>query len=145
VDRENLIDGGLIANAPDLVAVAESVRGLPVLLDQISVLSIGTAAPVSQGAVRSLGSLGLFAWSRRLVQLTMQSQEALVVNQCRYVLGDRYKRLDFKPSESQAKVLGLDRATPEAIETLTYLAGQLIKHLEGDDRLGAFLAHQTQR
>lgn len=142
---ENLVDGGLIANAPELVAVIEMLRNLAVDLPSVHVLSLGTAAPPFADFVHDLGRRGLAGWANELVRLVMQSQERLAVEQCRALLGGRYHRIDRQPLGDQGKVLGLDRADRRAADTLLLLAEEAIVELASSRTLQAFLEHRAVR
>ncbi len=139
------VDGGLIANAPDLVAVTEAVRLLGAKLGQVRVLSVGTAGSTHQIDERRVAT-GVVGWlARGLVQLTLSAQEALAVAQCRVLLGEGYWRIDSEPSAGASAQLGQDRATPRAVDILEGLAaGRLavLREREGS-RLRRFLDHRA--
>lgn len=142
-----LVDGGLIANAPDLVAVVEAVRNLACPLDEVRVLSVGTAG--SPQRVPSAGRApGIVVWllRKRLVQLTLSVQEQLAVDQCGVLLRNRYLRLDYAPSPEEAAALRLDRASDACKATLQRGAKETIATFSGSNRtaIRRFLAHQAR-
>jgi patatin-like phospholipase/acyl hydrolase len=120
-----LVDGGLVANAPDLVAIGEVLDDARASLETLRVLSIGTAGPAADSVPMEIGRRGLGRWLiGDLVPLTLEAQEQLVVRQASALLGERFKRIDAKPAPGQAGVLALDLATPDATRTLLHLADE---------------------
>lgn len=144
--RATFVDGGLIANAPDLVAVTETVRKLGCDLNQTRVLSIGTAG--SPHIVTAAGrEPGVISWllARGLVQLTLSAQEELTVDQCGVLLGNRFLRLDQPPNPNDSPA-GLDRADPNTTQKLRYAADATIQSMATKHRaaIRRFLSHRSQ-
>jgi uncharacterized protein len=98
-------DGGVWANNPSMVAVAEAVRiaqvcnrpdvDRPFTLNDVHCLSVGTGtrqyfANPSRGA-----GVGWWMAGTRIFTVMMASQSQGTHFQMRYILGDRYKRVDF--------------------------------------------------
>lgn len=101
-DGEPLVDGGLIANAPELVALAYGRKALASGLEDLYVMGIGTAAPDPAQAAAGHPRRGGLRWllSRRgLVQLTLGSQEDLSVRLAGLLAGDRYLRVIRPPAQ----------------------------------------------
>lgn len=124
---EALVDGGLVANAPELVALAYGRKALAVKLDDLYLLGVGSAAPDSSHVISARAGRGGLGWllsSRGLVQLTLDGQEDLSVRLTSLLAGDRYLRIDRAPSPAQAQVIALDSARPEATVALLDLADQ---------------------
>lgn len=122
---ETLVDGGLVANAPEWIALAYGRKQLAVPLDELYLLGIGTAAPDPAHVGAGNARRGIVPWllsARGLVQLTLDSQEDLAVRQVTALAGERYVRVDVKPSPDQAKYVALDRADAAARRTLITLA-----------------------
>lgn len=143
-------DGGLVANAPDLVALIESMGRQRIDVDRSYMLSIGTAnwsngtalrsRPDRPGIIRSL-------WGRRLVQTTMSAQESLALQQIQVLMRDRHVRVDREPDAQRAKeIRSLDNAGPKAFAALVHVADeewrawQDRQRLQGDHRLRDFFA-----
>jgi predicted acylesterase/phospholipase RssA len=126
IGGETLIDGGVIANAPELVGLSEGCGNFGWQMEDTYVLSLGTASRRMGAAVGKLGSPSTASWMvrRRLFQVTMEAQEELAVSQCTTLLRDRYYRVDKEPLAKQEKSVALDNATTEAKETLMGLAAQ---------------------
>jgi len=84
------VDGGLWANAPIEVGIAEA-RQLGHSLDQIEVLSIGTGQKAfhrdgSPHRIFGSGRHGIFGWGKDLVDLVMRSQSQRSRNLAQYLL-----------------------------------------------------------
>jgi len=124
--KETVVDGGIVANAPEMVAVSDAMRFQNVPLANIHVLSIGTASIDLVRPATEEGRPGTVGWMarRQLFQVTMQAQESLIRDQCAALLGDRYLHINVEPAPAQAKILRLDNADREAKDTLIDLAGQ---------------------
>lgn len=138
-------DGGLFANAPDLVALHEAEHFFSVPTDAIRVLSIGTTTKsysVSFGAGRQFG-IADWMEDQRLFSVTISAQQQFVDQLIQHKLQDRYFRLDHEPSQEQAKDLGLDVATEAARKTLKALADKAATDVLCN-KLKAYLAHQPQ-
>lgn len=126
VNQELLVDGGLIANAPDAVAIANAIRFLGCSLEDIHVLSIGTVGePMERPAANPITS-GKAGWlvKHNLVELTLTAQERLAVDGMRTLLKTRFTRIDSRPSAKEQKNLALDRADEPARTTLSQLASR---------------------
>ena len=138
-------DGGLFANAPDLIAIHEAEHFFGVAPDAVRLLSVGTTTKsysVSFGAGRNFG---IADWMEdgRLFSVTISSQQQFVDQLVTHKLKDRYYRLDYEPSQEQARDLGLDVATPAARKTLVGLADKATSDVLGS-ALAKYLAHQPQ-
>jgi len=141
---QHFVDGGLVANAPGLIAVHEALHfaGHPDV-KTVHVVSVGTAGQgtsMDTGASNNMGILasftglqpgGLFqklvwgfknrkdwgfrkGWGFRLFDLTINSQEAMSNSILGHWLGDRYYSIDTTPQQEQIKYLGLDDVSEAA-------------------------------
>lgn len=138
-------DGGLFANAPDLLALHEAEHFFGVPTDAVRILSIGTTTKsysVSFGAGRQFG-IADWMEDQRLFSVTISAQQQFVDQLIRHKLQDHYFRLDHEPSQEQARDLGLDIATEAARKTLKALADKATTDVLGN-KLMAYLAHQPQ-
>jgi predicted acylesterase/phospholipase RssA len=145
VDGNLYADGGLFANAPDLVAIHEAEHFFGVPVEAQRLLSVGTTTKsysVSFGAGRQFG-ISDWMEDQRLFSVTISSQQQFIDQIVAHRLGDRYFRLDYEPSQEQAKDLGLDVATDEAKKTLIALASKATTDVLGT-RLVSYLSHQPQ-
>ena len=138
-------DGGLFANAPDMVALHEAEHFFGVATDAVRILSVGTTTKsysVSFGAGRQFG-IADWMEDQRLFSVTISAQQQFVDQLIQHKLQDRYVRLDYEPSQEQASDLGLDVATEVARKTLKALADKATTDVLGN-RLQPYLAHQPQ-
>ncbi|MBE7122948.1 CBASS cGAMP-activated phospholipase [Bacillus cereus] len=94
-DNECKIDGGLWANNPVLVAIAEAVK-LGYSLDQIKVLSIGTGTSLYEVDNKHAIRGGILSWGANLVDFTMQAQSKGAFYTACYLIGNRLSRIDFE-------------------------------------------------
>jgi len=138
-------DGGLFANAPDLIALHEAEYFFAVPTEAVRILSIGTTTKSYSISFNSGRQFGVADWMQdaRLFSVMISAQQQFVDQLISHKLGDRYLRIDKEPSQEQAQDLGLDVATPSAVKTLKALAEKATTDLIGN-RLNVFLAHQQQ-
>lgn len=96
VDNIRLVDGGVWANNPIMVGVAEAVSMLGVPLEELKALSLGTTDEVV-GRSASLDSGGMWQWRSEAVQVIMRGQSVGAHAQAVHLLGeDRVMRVDPK-------------------------------------------------
>jgi len=130
IGRHLFADGGMFAVAPDLVALHEAEQFLDVDLDDVRMLSIGTAtlgyAPADKIAPGD-GAVGWLSEGRLVMtMISVQQQHVETVVQDR--LGARYVHLD---AVWPAKLgLGIDVATPKATRALQDLAADTVAHID---------------
>lgn len=138
-------DGGLFANAPDLLALHEAEHFFSVPTDAVRILSIGTTTKSYSLSFSSDRQFGIADWmdDQRLFSVTISAQQQFVDQLIQHKLRDRYFRLDHEPSQEQTKDLGLDVATETARKTLKALADKATTDVLGNG-LKVFLAHQPQ-
>lgn len=138
-------DGGLFANAPDLIAFHEAEHYFGVPVDAVRILSIGTTTKSYSISFNAGREFGVADWMQdaRLFSVMISAQQQFVDQLMAHRLGDRYLRLDKEPSQEQASDLGLDVATSVAIQTLKALATKATTDLIGN-RLDGYLAHTPQ-
>ena len=144
IENTEYIDGGIIANAPDLVALVEAEQYLSSRRDHIHLMSIGTTSAEAAFASRDQLNRGLTGWLRenRLLEITMAAQQEHALQLCATILGERFFRIDASQSADQAGVLALDAATPTATRTLEAMAEASAAEALQDRRMPQFLAHE---
>lgn len=145
VDGQRYADGGLYANAPDLLALHEAEHFFGVPSDAVRILSVGTTTNMYSLSFESGRGLGIQGWmdDNRLFSVTISSQQQLVDQLMQHKLKDRYFRLDAQPSNEQAKDLGLDVATEAARRTLMALGKKAASDIL-NTKLAPFLKHESQ-
>ncbi len=145
VDGQRYADGGLYANAPDLLALHEAEHFFGVPSTAVRILSVGTTTNMYSLSFDSGRELGVLDWmnDNRLFSVTISSQQQLVDQLMQHKLKDRYLRLDALPSNEQAKDLGLDVATEAARRTLTALGKRAASDIL-NTKLAPFLEHKPQ-
>lgn len=87
LDGARLIDGGVWANNPAMVALTEAVGPLGVPLGQIRVFSLGTTTDRPHRS-RRLDRGGLLPWARDVVEVLMRAQSESATKQVRHFLGN---------------------------------------------------------
>lgn len=138
-------DGGLFANAPDLIALHEAEHFFELTSDAVRILSVGTTTKsysVSFGAGRQFG-IADWMEEQRLFSVTISAQQQFVDQLIQHKLRDRYFRLDHEPSQEQAKDLGLDVASEDARKTLIALADKATTDVLGSG-LQPYLSNRPQ-
>ncbi len=139
IDGQLYVDGGIAANAPDLVLLTEAMRLFGCTLSECRLMSIGTAGVPRSGTVE--GAPGKFGWVFRhaLVDLLMCAQEALVVEQIRTLRPGGYLRIDASPP---TKII-LDDVSPATTQLLKRLALEAVAAIEAERAPDwrQFLAH----
>lgn len=138
-------DGGLFANAPDLLAMHEAEHFFAVRPEHQRMVSIGTTTRSYSLSFETPRDMGIGDWieDQRLFNVMISAQQQFVDQLVRHKLAERYCRIDQAPSQEQAKDLGLDVATDAAKQTLLALASKAASdRLAGD--LAGFLAHTPQ-
>lgn len=135
-------DGGLFANAPDLIAMHEAEYFFNVHRDALRILSVGTttqAYSIASNAGRHFG-VGDWMQDQRLFSVMISSQQQFVDQIVRHRLNESYLRIDHPASHDQTKELGLDIASPSAQRTLKALADKCVTDILGH-QLVPFLRH----
>lgn len=138
----HFVDGGLVANAPGMIAVHEAMHFAEHPdVGTIHVVAVGTAArgtAMDTGVSDNMGVLTAWkskfpwvtrGWGRRLFELTINAQEAMSNSMLEHWITDRYHPIDSTPRPEQTEYLGLDDISPEATSTLlgqANVAGQAL-------------------
>lgn len=139
IGRRLFADGGLFAVAPDQVALHEVQHFMGIDPERVHMLSVGTATAryrPPEGVRDDAGAVGWLTNGRLvLTMISVQQQHVQAMLEDR--LGARYLRIDavWPPDAG----LGIDVATPAAVERLRSLARRSVEKLDRD-RLAAVMA-----
>lgn len=119
VDGQRLVDGGVWANNPSVVAIAEAVSMLDVSLDAIRVLNIGTVDQRTNHAER-LDTGGWINWAKPAASFMITAASRGAQGTAAHLVGHN----DFVRFDAlvPGNVFTLDRASPKALAGLA--AGQ---------------------
>lgn len=109
VDQLRLIDGGIWANNPAMVAITESFGTLKVPLDRTHLLSIGTYEGVSSRP-SYLNKGGRLPWALKATDVLLRAGSIGVNNQASFLLGDRFLRLDPIVPAKEVRIDGINNA-----------------------------------
>jgi patatin-like phospholipase/acyl hydrolase len=145
VAQSRYADGGLFANAPDLVALHEAEHFFGISTDSIRLLSVGTTTRKYSVSHKNGRTFGILDWmsEQRLFNVIISAQQQFVDQLVTHRLGDNYLRIDHEPSHEQAYDLGLDVATGAARTTLLALAEKSVTDVLGT-KLKPYLYHEPQ-
>ncbi|MDQ0230939.1 CBASS cGAMP-activated phospholipase [Metabacillus malikii] len=119
-EAECKIDGGLWANNPILVAIAEAKK-LGFGLEQVKILSLGTGDSIYQVSNAVAKKSGLKSWGTNLVDLTFQVQSKSATYTASYLLGENLCRI----SPTFGRKISLDSTEKEDIDFMVIEANQL--------------------
>lgn len=112
VDDVRLIDGGVWANNPTLVGIAEAVSMLDVPLSALSVFSLGTTDEVKSRS-DALDCGGMWHWRQAGVDVVLRGQSIGAVTMAQHLLGpENVARLDPKVPDG---LFALDRLSEKAL------------------------------
>jgi uncharacterized protein len=117
-----MVDGGLIANGPALVAYHEATHFLDIKPEAIHLLGVGTMGEKrvlnSDRRIPGWGYLTGWGMGRKLIEMTLSANEAMQNNMVQHFLGDRVIFLDESLTPDQSKSITLDNANGKAAQML---------------------------
>jgi uncharacterized protein len=94
IDGLRLVDGGMWANNPTMVALTEAISLLNVPMNSLRILSLGTCCDLVSRETQ-LDKGGLWAWKQAAIEVAFRGQSLGAINQANLLLGnDRVFRLD---------------------------------------------------
>jgi len=107
------IDGGLWANNPSVIGIAEAIVN-DINIKDIKVLSIGTGANVYDADNNIAIKGGILNWGKRLIDLILNVQADGALFTAKHLIGHNLKRVNFIPTRQ----LSLDST---AVSDLNYM------------------------
>lgn len=153
-DNTQYVDGGLIANAPGLIALHEMEHFLAVPATEIRLMSIGTmsskytvnAGGNSAGGALDWGRGNPIEMSRRLFGLAISANETLTYYMLRQRLSEkRYMHVDDMLTDQSARSVDLDKTDAAAREILLGKAEQRAKVLLSDRQFQTMMAYTASK
>jgi patatin-like phospholipase/acyl hydrolase len=140
-EGRTFVDGGLVANAPDLVLLNEAMGLFGCNLDDCHLLSVGTAASPRLDQVT--GQPGMIGWTVRhgLIELILVAQETLAVDQVRRLRPGTFLRIDARP----VRPIGLDDVGEAASNELLRLAHDEVDNVRTSSALKDWRRFTTSR
>ncbi|WP_184504631.1 CBASS cGAMP-activated phospholipase [Rhodanobacter sp. ANJX3] len=151
-DHTQYVDGGLIANAPGLIALHEMETFLGVPASNVRLMSIGTMsskytvdpARNREGGAVDWGGGNPIEMSRRLFGLAISAHETLTYYMLRQRLPDnRYMHVDDTITDQSARAVDLDKTDAAAQEILLGRAIQRAKVVLGDPQYQSLIAYEA--
>ena len=142
IGKHLFADGGIFAVAPDQVALNEAEHFLRIPAERVRMLSIGTGTAGYLPATRPSEKDGAVDWLSEgrllLTLISVQQQHVQAIMEDR--LGERYLHLDGHWPRDAG--LGIDVATPAAVEKLTAMAADTVSKLNMAKLQRSFLSRR---
>lgn len=140
------VDGGLYANAPDLLALHEATYFMEAPAAKTYMLSVGTTTSKYSLAHATGTNFGAAQWmmNSRLLSASLSSQQQIVRNIMGHLLEGRYVRIDRERAPEQERYLSLDVATSNAVAEIAGLAEASTQDFIGKPEVVAFLNYRAQ-
>lgn len=107
IDSSRLIDGGVWANNPSMVAVVEAITILGKTVDNLYLFNLGATQDLSNRP-QVLDKGGLWAWKNDIVEVVFEAQSAGIASQMDLLLGNNYLRLCPKVPQDIFKLDSID-------------------------------------
>ena len=145
LDNQLFADGGLFANAPDLVALHEANKFFGQQDSAVRMLSIGTLSSTYSLPASTERKRGVWQWLRPpefpLIQTILAAQQQFSMQIVEHRLGDDHVRIDGQPPDAVMRDVGLDKANLKSQEVLLGLAAKHVTDVIGTTRVQKFLTH----
>lgn len=135
-----LVDGGVWANNPVMLAVIEALVCFDLERDQIDVLSLGCGEDPYVVSDDQMDAGGKLAWSD-VILAAMRLQSLAATNQARLLLGPQaVRRIDPPPVSKPILLDDFRRSIDELVP-----AARSVVDIQGDQLAASFLAAPAQR
>ena len=145
VDDRLMLDGGLIANSPSLIAYHEATHFLGQKPKDIRLLCVGTMGVQttlnSDRLINSWGYLTGWGMGRKLIDLTLSSNEGMHNFITRQLLEERFVELDEPNTPEQSKSITLDNGNDPAAQMLKGRGKDKGQYAIGMDNVMSFFEH----
>lgn len=92
IENTRLIDGGVWANNPSMVAIVEAISVLEKPMKDIYIFNLGTTRDLSNRP-QELDNGGILAWKNDIVEVVFEAQSAGIATQVNLILSKSYLRL----------------------------------------------------
>ncbi len=142
IGQDRLIDGGIIANNPDIIGISEAMSSFGMDIDRIYMLSVGTTRSDNSGSLRFARLRGtlprLFGLNMSLA-FVMDAQQQLSSQLSENLLSNRYHRINMPVNADTSGYLAIDRADNKAREMLLSLASDSAKDIRPNECIRQFL------
>ena len=127
-----LVDGGLWANNPSIIALTEAIAKFKKEVNQVRILSLGTGHTTTMYSHRSRWGL-LTGWERdKLIAYTFGLQSQASTSMARLILEDRYLRLDPTIAGWELDdITSMGNLKALADREYTYRSEEILNHIRG--------------
>ncbi|MBI3526997.1 MAG: patatin-like phospholipase family protein [Betaproteobacteria bacterium] len=142
LNSQQYVDGGLVANAPGLLAVHEAREFLGQNPTDVHVLAVGTITSQVTADPTATLNRGKARWASSIFELTISAQESLSKFMLSHSLGERYMDVDVLVTEAQSASVGLDKTDEAASSVLIGRANHLAQQCFGRPDFRAFMSHK---
>lgn len=145
IDDELYADGGMFANAPDMVALHEAEHFLQRDRRDIRLLSVGTTTATFAFSASTKLRLGSWGWmqDQRLPNVMIGAQQAMTNDMMGHMLPNAYLRIDHEQSRDQRRELALDCASSQAQKNLRAAAAASAQEASDHPLLHRMLRHEA--
>ncbi|WP_434779302.1 CBASS cGAMP-activated phospholipase [Neisseria sp. Ec49-e6-T10] len=145
VNDNLMVDGGLVANSPALIAYHEATHFLKKRTETIHLLCIGTMGSqetLNIDRTKCWGYLSGWGMGRKLLGLTLSSNEKLHNFIVKQLLQDRFVELDDHNTPDQSKSITLDNANDAVAIMLKGKGKNKAQFAIGQKNVKAFFTHR---
>lgn len=117
-----IVDGGLVANGPALIAYHEATHFLDISRDDVHILGVGTMGSKrvlnSDRRLNGWGYLTGWGTGRKLIEMTLSANEEMQNKMVEHLLGERFTLIDEELTPDQSRSITLDNSSDRAAQML---------------------------